>query len=43
MLNRAVASRMKLNATDIETLGVLAVLGASTPTRLASLLAIRTG
>jgi DNA-binding MarR family transcriptional regulator len=43
MLNRAVASRMKLNATDIETLGVLAVLGASTPTRLASLLAIGTG
>jgi DNA-binding MarR family transcriptional regulator len=43
MLNRAVASRMKLNATDIETLGVLAVLGATTPTRLASLMAMGTG
>ena len=43
MLNRAVASRMELNATDIETLGVLAVLGATNPTRLASLLAMGTG
>ena len=43
MLNRAVASRMKLNATDIETLGVLAVLGPTSPTRLASLLAMGTG
>jgi len=43
MLNRAVASRVKLNATDIETLGVLAVVGTTTPTRLASLLAMGTG
>jgi DNA-binding MarR family transcriptional regulator len=43
MLNRAVASRMKLNATDIEALGVLAVLGPTSPTRLASLLAMGTG
>ncbi|WP_186526290.1 MarR family winged helix-turn-helix transcriptional regulator [Leekyejoonella antrihumi] len=43
MLNRAVASKAKLNATDVETLGVLAVLGVATPTRLASLLAMGTG
>jgi DNA-binding MarR family transcriptional regulator len=43
MLNRAVAGRMKLNATDIEALGVLAVLGPTSPTRLASLLAMGTG
>jgi DNA-binding MarR family transcriptional regulator len=43
MLNRAVASRMKLNATDMEMLGVLAVLGPTSPTRLASLLAMGTG
>ncbi len=43
MLNRAVASRMKLNVTDVETLGVLAVLGKATPSRLASLLAMGTG
>jgi hypothetical protein len=43
MLNRAVASRVKLNATGIETLGVLAVVGTTTPTRLASLLAMGTG
>ena len=34
MLNRAVASQVKLNATDVETLGVLAVTGPVTPTRL---------
>src|ERR1700685_1736706 len=43
MLNRAVASRVKLHATDIEALGVLAVVGTATPTRLASLLAMGTG
>lgn len=43
MLNRAVASQVKLNATDVETLGVLAVTGPVTPTRLASLLAMGTG
>lgn len=43
MLNRAVANQFKLNPTDVETLGVLAVVGAATPTRLASLLAMGTG
>jgi DNA-binding MarR family transcriptional regulator len=43
ILTRAVASQMKLNTTDVETLGVLAVVGTVTPTRLASLLAMRTG
>jgi DNA-binding MarR family transcriptional regulator len=43
MLNRAVAQRVKLNATDVETLGVLAVVGTITPTRLASLMAMGTG
>lgn len=43
MLNRAVASQMKLNVTDVETLGVLAMTGTITPTRLASMLAMGTG
>lgn len=43
LLNRAVASQVKLNSTDVETLGVLAVVGTATPTRLASLLAMGTG
>jgi DNA-binding MarR family transcriptional regulator len=43
MLNRAVAGQVKLNTTDIETLGVLAVVGTATPTRLAALLTMGTG
>jgi DNA-binding MarR family transcriptional regulator len=43
MLNRAVASRIKVNPTDVEALGVLDVVGSVTPTRLASLLAMGTG
>lgn len=43
MLTRAVASQVRLNATDVEALGVLAVVGPVTPTRLAALLAMGTG
>lgn len=43
LLNRAVAQRVGLNTTDVETLGVIAVVGTVTPTRLASLMAMGTG
>jgi DNA-binding MarR family transcriptional regulator len=43
MLNRAVASQARLNATDVEALGILAVVGTVTPSRLASLMAMGTG
>jgi DNA-binding MarR family transcriptional regulator len=43
LLNRSVAARIGLNPTDVEALGVLSVLGAITPTQLASLLGMGTG
>ncbi|HEY7143146.1 MAG TPA: MarR family transcriptional regulator [Streptosporangiaceae bacterium] len=43
LLNRSVAARIGLNPTDVEALGVLSVLGVTTPTRLAGLLAMGTG
>jgi DNA-binding MarR family transcriptional regulator len=43
LLNRSVAARIGLNPTDVEALGVLSVLGVTTPTRLAGLLGMGTG
>lgn len=43
LLNRTAAGRLGLNVTDVEVLGVLAVLGSATPTRLAELLGVGTG
>jgi DNA-binding MarR family transcriptional regulator len=43
LLNRSVAARIGLNPTDVEALGVLSVLGVTTPTRLAGMLGMGTG
>ena len=43
LLNRSVAARIGLNPTDVEALGVLSVLGVTTPTQLAGLLGMGTG
>jgi DNA-binding MarR family transcriptional regulator len=43
LLNRSVAARIGLNPTDVEALGVLVVLGVTTPTQLAGLLGMGTG
>jgi DNA-binding MarR family transcriptional regulator len=43
LLNRSVAAQVGLNPTDVEALGVLSVLGVTTPTQLAGLLGMGTG
>jgi len=43
LLNRSVAARIGLNSTDVEALGVLSVLGVTTPTQLAGMLGMGTG
>jgi DNA-binding MarR family transcriptional regulator len=43
LLNRSVAARVGLNPTDVEALGVLSVLGVTTPTQLAGMLGMGTG
>jgi DNA-binding MarR family transcriptional regulator len=43
LLNRSVAARIGLNPTDVEALGVLSVLGVTTPTQLAGMLGMGTG
>jgi DNA-binding MarR family transcriptional regulator len=43
LLNRGVASRLGINVTDVEALGVLSVIGLATPTQLATQLGIGTG
>jgi DNA-binding MarR family transcriptional regulator len=43
LLTRSVAARVGLNPTDVEALGVLSVLGVTTPTQLAGLLGMGTG
>src|ERR1700758_1068371 len=41
--NRGVASPLGINGTDVEALGILSVIGAATPTQLATQLGIGTG
>lgn len=43
LLTRSVAARIGLNPTDVEALGVLSVLGVTTPTQLAGMLGMGTG
>lgn len=43
LLNRAVAARLGLNATDIDVLGLLSVTGTVTPSRLAEIAGLGTG
>lgn len=43
LLNRGVASRLGINVTDVEALGILSVIGIATPTQLATQLGIGTG
>jgi DNA-binding MarR family transcriptional regulator len=43
VLNRAVATRLGLNATDVDVLGLLSVTGTITPGRLAAIAGLGTG
>lgn len=43
LLNRAVAGRLAVNVTDVEALGVVSLLGTTTPTGLATALGVGTG
>lgn len=43
VLNRAVAARLGLNATDVDVLGLLSVTGTITPGRLAAIAGLGTG
>jgi DNA-binding MarR family transcriptional regulator len=43
LLNRAVAARLGIHVTDVEALGVLGVVGSTSPTHLAGLLGMGTG